>query len=172
MIKSLLKDDINVVPFVVSKRWHATSKSNPSLLLANVDYEYTEFANLFISESLSDQHQFISESNAGDSYDFRSEYLSSSIAAFFVKNLAVEFMDHGDGWQLSCSSSSFSSSKIPYNGPVYGFDLPMDVPITNSSCNLCMEQSEDNFVTIENGVSVDSNVKFDPETEPQILICF
>ena len=169
MIKSLLKDDINVVPFVVSNRWHATSKSNPSLLLANVDYEYTEFADLFISESLTNQHQFISESNAGDSYDFRSEYLSSSIAAFFVKNLAVEFMDHGDGWQLSCSSSAFSSSKIPYNGPVYGFDLPMDVPITNSSCNLCMEQSEDNFVTIENGVFVDSYVKFDPETEPQNL---
>ena len=169
MIKSLLKDDINVVPFVVSKRWHATSKSNPSLLLGNADYEYSEFVKLFISESLSSSHQFISESKAGEPVDFRSEYFSSSISAFFVKNLAVEFMDHGNGWQLSCSSSSFSSSKIPYNGPVYGFDLPMDVPITNSSYNLCMEQSEDNFVTIENGVYVDNNVKFDPKTEPQNL---
>ena len=169
MIKSLLKDDINVVPFVVSNRWHATSKSNPSLLLGNADYEYSEFVNLFISESLSSSHQFISESKAAEPVDFKSEYVSSSISAFFVKNLAVEFMDHGNGWQLSCSSSSFSSSKIPYNGPVYGFDLPMDVPITNSSYNLCMEQSEDNFVTIENGVYVDNNVKFDPKTEPQNL---
>lgn len=169
MIKSLLKDDINVVPFVVSNRWHATSKSNPSLLLGNADYEYSEFVNLFISESLSSSHQFISESKAVEPVDFKSEYVSSSISSFFVKNLAVEFMDHGNGWQLSCSSSSFSSSKIPYNGPVYGFDLPMDVPITNSSYNLCMEQSEDNFVTIENGVYVDNNVKFDPKTEPQNL---
>jgi len=172
MIKSLLKDDINVVPFVVSNRWHATSKSNPSLLLATVDYEYTKFIDLFISESSSNPHQFISESRAGapgPPYDFRSEYISSSRGASFVKNLAVEFIDHGNGWQLNCSSSSFSSSKIPYNGPVYGFNLPMDVPITNSSCNLCMEQSEDNFVTIENGVYVDSYVKFDPETEPQNL---
>ena len=169
MIKSLLKDDINVVPFVVSNRWHATSKSNPSLLLGNADYEYSEFVNLFISESLSSSHQFISESKAVEPVYFESEYVSSSISAFFVKNLAVEFMDHGNGWQLSCSSSSFSSSKIPYNGPVYGFDLPMDVPITNSSYNLCMEQSEDNFVTIENGVYVHNNVKFDPKTEPQNL---
>ena len=170
MIKSLLKDDINVVPFVVSKRWHATSKSNPSLLLGNVDYEYNEFPSTFISESFDvNPYEFISESMSTPSTEFISEYVSASLASFSVKNLATEFIDYGDGWQLNCSSASFSSSKIPYNGPVYGFNPAQDVPTLNSSCNLCLEQSEDNFITIENGVSVDADIKFDPNDEPQNL---
>ena len=170
MIKSLLKDDINVVPFVVSKRWHATSKSNPSLLLGNVDYEYNEFLSTFISESFDvNPYEFISESMSATSTEFISEYVSSSVAFFSVKNLATEFIDYGDGWQLNCSSASFSSSKIPYNGPVYGFNPAQDVPTLNSSCNLCLEQSEDNFITIENGVSVDADIKFNPNDEPQNL---
>ena len=166
MIKSLLKDDINAIPFVVSKRWHATSKSNPNLLLGYVDFEYNETVSTFVSES--SEYQFVSQSNNSD--NFIGEVTSSTLGGiYYTKDLAVEFMDYGDGWQLVCASSSFSSSKIPYNGPIYGFNLPMDVPTANSECSLCLEQSDDNFITIENGVLVDPEVKFDVNTESQNL---
>ena len=165
MIKSLLKDDINAVPFVVSRPWRATSKSNTSLLLGYTDFEFNIELRSFVSESLTGS--FVSESSAHVA--FIGEYVSSSVASFSQKNLSTEFIDHGDGWQLGCSSSSFSSSKIPYNGPVNGLNLSMDVPFVNSDCVLCLEQSEDNFKTIEEGILTDTSVGFDPQIEPQNL---
>ena len=165
MIKSLLKDDINAVPFVVSRPWRATSKSNTSLLLGYTDFEFNIELRSFVSESLTGS--FVSESSARVA--FIGEYVSSSVASFSQKNLSTEFIDHGDGWQLGCSSSSFSSSKIPYNGPVNGLNLSMDVPFVNSDCVLCLEQSEDNFITIEEGILTDTSVGFDPQIEPQNL---
>ena len=90
MIKSLLKDDINAVPFVVSRPWRATSKSNTSLLLGYTDFEYNLELQSFVSESLTGS--FVSESSVSRS-PFIGEYISSSVAAFFQKNLSVEFID-------------------------------------------------------------------------------
>ena len=164
MIKSLLKDDINAVPFVVSRPWHATSKSNTSILHILSDFEYDiEEVRSFVSESLTGS--FVSES----SDLFIGEYVSSSVAAFSQKNLAIEFTDHGDGWQLGCSSASFISNKVPYDGPVNGLNLSMDVPFVNSDCDLCIEQSEDNFITIEEGIFTDNSIGFDPQIEHQNL---
>ena len=197
MIKSLNKDDITSTPFVVSKRWRATSKSNPNLLMADVDFSYY-FNSQFVSES--NLTSFVSESNADIPFvtenEFRGPPASSS-----VKPLSLEFIDYGVGWQFGCTSSlisdsnssiilentssgeinievegstdhwilesysELSNSKVPYNGPAYRFNLPSSVPFTNSICNLCLEQSEDNFLTIEDGFKIDQSVIFNPTIE-------
>lgn len=197
MIKSLNKDDITSTPFVVSKRWRATSKSNPNLLMADVDFSYY-FNSQFVSES--NLTSFVSESNSDIPFvtenEFRGPPASSS-----VKPLSLEFIDYGVGWQFGCTSSlisdsnssiilentssgeinievegstdhwilesysELSNSKVPYNGPAYRFNLPSSVPFTNSICNLCLEQSEDNFLTIEDGFKIDQSVIFNPTIE-------
>lgn len=201
MIKSLNKDDITSIPFVVSKRWRATSKSNPNFLMGNADFDYYYSTLSFVSESASSS--FVSES--ADSIGFITEADITGVASFETKPLALEFIDYGDGWQFGCTSSlisepsysviientssgeitvevegstdywllesytDLSSSKPPYNGPAYRFNLSMDVPFTNSICNLCLEQSEDNFLTIEDGVKIEQFVKFNPNIEQQNL---
>jgi len=200
MIKSLNKDDITSIPFVVSKRWRSTSKSNSNFLMGDADFDYYYNNALFVSESTS--ASFVSES--GNTV-FNTEAEVTGVSSFTVKNLALEFIDYGDGWQFGCSSSlvfqpsysiiientssgeidiqmegstdywllesytELSDSKAPYNGPPYRFDLSIDVPFTNSLCNLCLEQSDDNFVTIEDGLKVEQFVKFNPNIEQQNL---
>jgi len=199
MIKSLKKDDVSAVPFVVSKRWRATSKENTSLLLGDVDFEYVIYSSSFSSES---GDTFTSEESSSTSSSFIAESFTTGVAGFLSTPLALEFIDYGDGWQFGCTSSlrnisnyeilvedtssyisieaaseffllesynELSTSRDPYNGPTYRFDLTMDVPFTNSSCDLCLEQSEDNFLTFEDGIQVDSYVKFNPDIEPQNL---
>lgn len=200
MIKSLNKDDITSIPFVVSKRWRATSKSNPNFLTGDVDFDYFLVNSQFVSESNSSS--FVAESG---SIGFVSEAESVGVASYVARTIALEFIDYGDGWQFGCSSSLISSpsysiiientssgeinievegstdywllesytelsdSKSPYNGPPYRFNLTMDVPFTNSLCNLCLEQSEDNFLTIEDGFKVEQFVRFNPKIERQNL---
>ena len=201
MIKSLNKDDINSVPFVVSKRWRATSKSNINLL-GDVDFEYLFTDANFVSESKT--HKFISESKSFTN-KFVAENTVQSVGLLSTKPFAIEYLDYGDGWQFGCTSSlvaeptysiimedtssgqvdlhvqgssdywllesyaDISNSKSPYNGPSYRFDLAMDVPFTNSICNLCLEQTEDNFLTIEDGIKTEQFIKFDPDIEVQNL---
>lgn len=201
MIKSLNKDDINSVPFVVSKRWRATSKSNINLL-GDVDFEYIFTDANFVSESKT--RKFISESKSSTN-KFVAEKTVQSVGLLSTKPFAIEYLDYGDGWQFGCTSSlvaepsysiimedtssgqvdlhvqgssdywllesyaDISNSKSPYNGPSYRFDLAMDVPFTNSICNLCLEQTEDNFLTIEDGIKTEQFIKFDPNIEVQNL---
>ena len=40
MIKSFKKDDINSIPFVVSKQWHSTTKNPQDLLIIEISDEF------------------------------------------------------------------------------------------------------------------------------------
>ena len=201
MIKSLQKDDVSAIPFVISKRWHASSKSNQNFLIGDVDYEYAFYSSSFISESFSGS--FVSESYWTSTSSFTTELDTLVSVSSSTLPIALEFIDYGDGWIIGCTSSlisdslyevlvesasldkitiessvdpwflesfaELSSSRDPYNGPSRRFLLTVDSPLTSSQCVLCLEQSDDNFLTFEDGIRVDNFIKFNPDTEVQNL---
>ena len=182
MIKSLKRDDISSLPFVVSKKWKASNKENPNLIIADIQPVY---GNFFISESYpTSTDYFLSESSAdkfvpqtGDSVFL----LSSSLAA--------EYIDYGPGWIIDCDSreielsgsqvdiesgsndpiynesggpiyiesvNDFSSSHFPYNGPAFRYGLSASVSSSNTDFSLALEQSDDSFLIVEEGIKIDS----------------
>lgn len=185
MIKNIKKDDVSAIPFVISKRWNGTNRSNQDKFLGIFSFIDEEIYGVPILEEVTSQPLLLEEESDG--------------------SVSSEFLDYGDGWKLDCDltirydtgdpdfnlileslPTGYTGSlrpfeiltesslpifletyfnKAPYNGPPYIYDIDVDDVISDTSCDLVLEQYRNNFIKITTGIKVKSDIVYNPITD-------
>lgn len=172
MIKSLTKDDISSYPFVVSKEWDLPIPSN-NFLLADINLNISYGSSSFVSES--SDHTFISESTEIISFSAESSTLTGFDST--TSYIGATYTDFGYGLSVNCFSQSSEiyfdksvteskDSKFNYPSPFRFYHTSSEYsPVVNESFKILLEDDENQFLKIEEGIKVEKYIRFDTGSE-------
>ena len=137
MIKSLSKEDISATPFVVSKRWQTPG---PTLNFLLTDTNYTT-------------------SSVGDNLAVGINYTD------FLWGIQHPCFLSGSFDYYDKSFVESSSSLRNYPNPSDFYTNTMTDAVRNDDFNLSLEEDDDRFVKIEEGIKIEKYIRFLPVSE-------